>query len=89
MQQYHYQWKVIVPKMGIQKSHISGWGNEPHTASNTPDAYRVETEPHHHHHVPGDRKKRKAVRSLEQAFEFVSKYIETKTEYRVLEEIIQ
>ncbi|PLR75267.1 hypothetical protein CU633_22065 [Bacillus sp. V3-13] len=26
---YQYHWKIIIPKMGIQSNHISGWGNEP------------------------------------------------------------
>nr|WP_285853154.1 DUF6516 family protein [Sporosarcina luteola] len=74
---YHYHWKIISPKMGVQMNHISGWGNDPHNSPGTPDKFIVETEPHHHHHVPGDRSQRKAsydVRTLEDVFEFVIPY---------------
>lgn len=82
--EYHYQWKRIIPKQGILFSHISAWENEPHDASNTPDAYKVATEPHHHHHIPGARKHRKEnydVRTLETAFKFVVPYLEGGKEY--------
>lgn len=84
IRQYHYQWRVIVPKMGIQTSHICGWGNDPHDAKWTPEEYKVDTEPHHHHFDPNDRKKRREnynVRTLEQAFEFVTKYLDSGEEY--------
>ncbi|UOQ95640.1 hypothetical protein MUO14_07965 [Halobacillus shinanisalinarum] len=45
----------------------------------------METEPHHHHYDPTDRKKRKEnynVRTLKQAFEFVSYYLESGEEYK-------
>lgn len=91
VKQYHYHWKVIIPKQGIQESHISGWGNDPHNNPNTPDKYRVKTEPHHHHHIPRDRKRRKEnyhVRTLEKVLEFVSRYITTGLEYVGVEEEI-
>ncbi|UJL46758.1 hypothetical protein KFZ58_02035 [Virgibacillus sp. NKC19-16] len=81
---YQYNWKIIIPKKSIQLSHISGWGNDPHNAEWTPDEFKIETEPHHHHYDPHDRTKRRAnydVRSLEQAFNFIKKYIETGKEY--------
>lgn len=84
VRQYHYQWKVIIPKMGIQMSHISGWGNDPHDADWTPEEYKVKTEPHHHHYDPNDRRKRREnydVRSLEQAFNFVIHYINSELPY--------
>jgi len=84
VRQYQYQWKTIVPKMGIQLSHICGWGNDPHDAEWTPEEYRVETEPHHHHYDPKDRKKRREnynVRTLEQVFEFVTVYLINGNEY--------
>ncbi|GLC90146.1 DUF6516 family protein [Lysinibacillus piscis] len=86
VRQYHYQWKVIVPKSGIQTAHISGWGNDAHDAEWTPEEYRVATEPHHHHYDPNDRRKRKEnydVRSLKDAFAFIAKYLESKEEYTV------
>jgi len=81
---YHYQWKVIVPKMGIQTSHISGWGNDSHHAVTTPEEYKVKTEPHHHHYDPSDRKKRREnydVRSLQQVFKFVASYLDSGLQY--------
>ncbi|MFA9560606.1 hypothetical protein ACERII_25220 [Evansella sp. AB-rgal1] len=27
---YSYQWKIIIPKLGISSHHISAWGNDPH-----------------------------------------------------------
>lgn len=83
--QYHYQWKIIVPKSGIQMSHISGWGNDPHDAEWTPEEYKVKTEPHHHHYDPKDRKKRREnydVRTLEQVFAFVTEYLDNRKEYK-------
>lgn len=83
--QYQYHWKIIVPKMGIQMSHISGWGNDPHDAEWTPDEYRIKTEPHHHHYDPKDRKKRREnydVRTLNQVFTFVAKYLDSGKEYK-------
>lgn len=85
VRQYQYQWKIIVPKMGIQMSHISGWGNDPHNAEWTPEAYKVKTEPHHHHYDPKDRKKRREnynVRTLDQVFAFVAEYLNSGTEYK-------
>lgn len=85
VQEYHYQWKRIIPKTGIIFSHISAWENEPHDAPNTPSEYLVETEPHHHHHVPGDRKRRKEnydVLTLGDAFKFVCLYIRSGEEYK-------
>src|SRR5699024_9839767 len=49
--EYHYQWKLLIPKKGVRLSHISAWENESH---NNPK-YQTATEPHHHHHIPGDR----------------------------------
>lgn len=80
---YQYQWKIIIPKMGIKLSHISSWGNDPHEAEWTPKQYRVASEPHHHYD-PTDRKKRREnyhVRTLNQAFAFVAKYLESREEY--------
>ena len=85
VRQYQYQWKVIVPRMGIQMSHISGWGNDPHNAEWTPKEYKVTTEPHHHHYDPSDRKKRREnydVRTLNQAFIFVTEYLDSGKEYK-------
>jgi hypothetical protein len=75
---YEYEWKIMVPKMGIQRSHITSWGNDPHDDPSTPLIYKVRTEPHHHHYDPNDRKKRRendSVRTMIAAFEFVSAYI--------------
>lgn len=85
VRQYQYQWRIIVPKMGIQMSHISGWGNDPHNAEWTPEEYKVKTEPHHHHYDPSDRKKRREnydVRNLRSVFEFVEQYLESGKEYK-------
>jgi len=85
VRQYQYQWKIIVPKMGIQLSHISGWGNDPHDAEWTPEEYKVTTELHHHHYDPNDRKKRREnfeVRTLDQVFTFVTKYLDSGIEYK-------
>lgn len=82
---YQYQWKRIIPRAGIQSSHISGWGNDPHDAEWTPDEYKVTTEPHHHHYDPTDRKKRREnfdIRSLESVFRFIIPYLETGKEYK-------
>lgn len=81
---YQYQWKIIIPKLGVRFSHITSWGNDPHDAEWTPEEYKIDTEPHHHHYDPKDRKKRRenySVRTLNQAFAFVAKYLETKEEY--------
>jgi hypothetical protein len=83
--QYHYHWKIIMPKMGVIFSHISGWGNDSHDANWTPKEYRVNTEPHHHHYDPADRKKRRDnydVRTLVQAFAFVDTYFDSGEEYK-------
>lgn len=85
VKEYHYQWKIIIPKQGIKYSHISAWENEPHDAIWTPKEYIVASEPHHHHHVPGDRKQRKEnfnIHTLEDAFAFVTEYIESGKEYK-------
>ncbi|MNQ97902.1 hypothetical protein D3C85_1135700 [compost metagenome] len=77
---YQYHWKIIIPKMGVQLNHISGWGNDPHNAEWTPEKYRVKTEPHHHHYDPNDRKKRTDnydVRTLEAAFKFIAPYFDS------------
>lgn len=85
VRKYSYQWKIIMPKMGINSHHISAWGNDPHDATWTSSEYAVESEPHHHHHVPGDWKQRQAnweVWTLEEAFEFVGEYIRSGVEYK-------
>lgn len=82
---YSYQWKIIIPKLSKQSHHISAWGNDAHDAEWTRAEYRVESEPHHHHHVPGDWKKRQDnwnVWTLEEAFEFVARYIRSGEEYK-------
>ncbi len=82
---YHYLWKIIIPKMGVQGYHISAWGNEPHNDPKTPSELIVESEPHHHHHVPGDWHRRQAnwtVWTLAEAFEFVAYYIRSEQEYK-------
>ncbi|MGD6796287.1 hypothetical protein [Metabacillus indicus] len=85
VKEYHYQWKVIIPKQGVLFSHISAWENEPHDDPKTPEKYKVNSEPHHHHHIPGDRHQRKDnydVQTLKSAFAFVSRYIESGSEYK-------
>lgn len=85
VKQYHYQWKRIIPKEGINFSHISAWENEPHDAPNTPAAFKIETEPHQHHHIPGKRNYRKEnydIHTLEAAFEFIARFIMSGDEYR-------
>lgn len=84
VEKYDYQWKLIIPRRGIQLSHISSWGNDRHDAEWTPDEYRVETEPHHHHFDPNNRKNRREnydIRTLVQAFRFVEHYIRSGEEY--------
>ena len=84
VKKYSYQWKIIHPKHGKHLKHISAWENEPHDAEGTPGVFRVESEPHHHHHVPGDRNLRKEnwdVWTLDDAFAFIREYIETGKEY--------
>ncbi|MFD0715485.1 DUF6516 family protein [Paenibacillus sp. GCM10027626] len=81
---YDYQWKQIVPKAGIQFSHITSWGNDPHDSPDTPERYKVETEPHHHHYDPNNRKNRTNnydVRTLRDAFKFIEPYILEGREY--------
>jgi hypothetical protein len=81
---YQYNWQIIIPKMGVQSSHISGWGNDPHPAEWTPKEFRIKTEPHHHHYDLKDRKKRREnynVRTLRQAFKFIKPYLKTGKEY--------
>lgn len=85
VREYHYQWKIIVPKKGKLYSHIAAWENDSHDKDWTPNEYKVATEPHHYHHVPGDRKQRKEnydIWTLDDAFTFVAKYIETGEEYK-------
>jgi len=76
---YSYSWKRIIPTQGIQFSHISSWGNDPHPPETTPQHLQVTTEPHHHHYDPDQRSKRKSsyIRSLDQVFMYVAYYIET------------
>lgn len=84
-EKYDYQWKRIIPRGGIQITHISSWGNEPHNAKWTPEEYKIESEPHHHHYDPTDRKKRKEsweVRTLRDALLFVKYYIDSGEEYK-------
>ncbi|SET40441.1 hypothetical protein SAMN05216389_110135 [Oceanobacillus limi] len=83
--EYHYQWKIIIPKMGKLFHHISAWENEPHDAPWTPGKYKVKSEPHHHHHVPGNRDQRKEnwdILTLDNAFSFVAHYIRSRDEYK-------
>lgn len=85
VKKYSYQWKIIHPKHGKHLKHISAWENEPHDAEGTPEMFRIESEPHHHHHVPGDRNLRKEnwdVWTLDDAFAFIREYIETGKEYK-------
>lgn len=73
IRRYQYNWKIIIPRLGVKLHHISAWGNEPHDAEWTPNEYCIETEPHHHHYDPEDRRKRKEnynVRTLDQAFQY-------------------
>mgnify|MGYP006924659234 CR=1 FL=1 len=84
---YQYHWKIIIPKIGVQLNHISGWGNEPHNAEWTPTDYKTNTEPHHHHYDPSDRRKRKEnynIRTLDAAFAFVAKYLESGEKYELI-----
>lgn len=83
--EYHYSWKRIIPKQGVIYSHISAWENESHNDPNTLEKFKVNSEPHHHHHVPGDRHQRKDnfdIHTLDSAFSFVAKYIESGEEYK-------
>lgn len=85
VQEYHYSWKRIIPKQGILSSHISAWENEPHNDPNTPEKFKVKSEPHHHHHIPGNRHERQEnfhIHTLDAAFAFVAYYIESGEEYR-------
>ncbi|GGA91263.1 DUF6516 family protein [Ornithinibacillus halotolerans] len=85
MTRYQYKWKIIIPKKGKLFSHISAWGNDPHNDPSTPEELRVNTEPHHHHHVPGDWRQRQDnydVHTLDAAFQFVERYIESGIEYK-------
>ena len=84
VREYQYMWKIIIPKQGVQFNHISSWGNDPHNRPGTPEKFKMDTEPHHHHHVPGNRSFRTDnwdVHTLEQAFEFVIHYLETGPPY--------
>lgn len=84
VERYIYEWKKVLPRQGVSTSHISGWGNEPHNAPNTPEKYKVDTEPHHHHYDPNDRKNRRnsfQVRTVEDVFNFVIPYIQSGDEY--------
>ncbi|KAB8126745.1 hypothetical protein F9U64_19250 [Gracilibacillus oryzae] len=84
VERYHYHWKRIIPKKGIMYSHITSWGNDPHDDPETPEEYKVKTEPHHHHYDPKDRKKRREnydVHTLEQAFDFIDAFLESGEEY--------
>lgn len=68
IRKYQYNWKIIIPKMGVLKSHITSWGNDPHSDPDTPAEFIVETEPHHQHYDPDDRRKRTSsyrIRTLE------------------------
>ncbi|GAE94932.1 hypothetical protein JCM21714_4132 [Gracilibacillus boraciitolerans JCM 21714] len=83
--EYHYQWKIIIPKMGKLYHHISAWENEPHDASWTREKFKIKSESHHHHHVPGDREQRKEnwdTLTLDDAFSFVAHYIHSGEEYK-------
>lgn len=85
VREYHYQWKIIIPKQGIRFSHITAWENEPHDTPDTSEEFKVATEPHHHHYIPGARKRRKEnynIRTLKAAFQFVAPYIESGSEYK-------
>ncbi|MFD2412737.1 DUF6516 family protein [Paenibacillus rhizoplanae] len=84
VRRYTYSWKIIIPKMGISLHHISAWGNDPHDLPDTPEEFKVITEPHHHHHIPGNRRHRKEnwdVHTLEEAFNYVEPYIVNGIEY--------
>jgi len=41
----------------------------------------VNSEPHHHHHVPGNRKDNFDIHTLDAAFAFVARYMESGEEY--------
>jgi hypothetical protein len=75
---YCYSWKRIIPIQGIQLSHISSWGNDPHPPETTPEELCVNTEPHHHHYDPECRRRRKDsyIITLDRAFLYISHYIE-------------
>lgn len=82
---YMYHWKIIIPKKGKHKQHISAWGNDPHDAKNTPPQLQFKSEPHHHHHIPGDWNKRQDnwdVWTLDDAFRFVAHFIRNGEEYK-------
>ncbi|ACT02927.1 DUF6516 family protein [Paenibacillus sp. JDR-2] len=82
---YSYSWKIIVPKLGVQLNHISSWGNDAHNDPNTPNKFRVESEPHHHHHIPGNRSERTEnwdVHTLHDAFHFIQHYLESGKKYK-------
>ena len=78
--EYHYQWKLLIPKKGVHLSQVTAWENEAHSYPK----YQTASEPHHHHHDPGDRSKRKEnwdVRTLDEILGFIEKYIVSKREY--------
>ncbi|MEX2105062.1 MAG: hypothetical protein WD907_07035 [Bacilli bacterium] len=78
VERYNYSGEIKFPVMGKHLKHISAWENERHDDPNTPDKYKVETEPHHHHHVPGDRSKRHENRdtyALKSVLKVVEPYI--------------
>ncbi|UOQ86845.1 DUF6516 family protein [Gracilibacillus salinarum] len=85
VKKYMYQWKIIIPKKGKHKQHITAWGNDPHAEKNTPPELHFKSEPHHHHYIPGDWNKRKdnwEVWSLDDALHFVAYYIRSGKEYK-------
>ena len=71
--------------LSCQLPRLSRFSCKTHLFAKFLEKYKVNSEPHHHHHVPGDRHQRKDnydIHTLESAFDFVANYIESEEEYK-------
>lgn len=74
--EYHYGWEYAQGKrkhLSKQAKHILAFDKQEHPEP----PYKVDTDPYHHHHVPGELSKRKEtnVHSLEDVIGILSDYI--------------
>lgn len=81
IKEYRYGWELLSTKRRLSKQarHILAFDKQTHPEP----PHKVDTDPFHHHHIPGDITKRKAtnVQNLEDVVSILNDYIGTHLEY--------
>jgi hypothetical protein len=82
IKEYRYGWELVSTtrrRLSKQARHISAFDKQSHPEP----PHKIETDPFHHHHIPGDMTKRKAtnVQNLEDVVSILNDYIGANLEY--------